>query len=402
VKTYLQQLRGDRTIWMVAIFLGLISLLAVYSSIASVAAINGVSPGYYFFKHLLMLATGGVIMYFASQLRHTVYSRLSLLAFWPVAGLLVLTLVFGSNINDASRWLKIPGIGLTLQTSDLAKVVLVVYLARMLSKHAEDLVTFRGVLLRLMLPIGVVCALILPANFSTAALTFLVCLVMMFIGRVQMKWIGAMLGLALGGVVLFIGANEALDLGVLPRVETWQKRIESFNDPNSEGNYQIEHAAIAIANGGMLPFHGPGGGDGRNHVPHTESDMIYPAIIEQYGSIFGGVGLMLLYLILMRRSIKVAAKCEKPFGALVAMGISFNLVLQAMVNMGVAVGLLPTTGQPLPLISMGGTSTWFTCLAIGIVLSVSRSIEAPPAEGEEPKKRSTPSPESHGGEPALA
>lgn len=402
MKTYLQQLRGDRTIWMVAIFLGLISLLAVYSSIASVAAINGVSPGYYFFKHLLMLATGGVIMYFASQLRHTVYSRLSLLAFWPVVVLLGVTLVFGKEINGGVRWIQIPGIGVSFQTSDLAKVVLFVYLARMLSKHAEDLVTFRGVLLRLMVPTAAVCALILPANFSTAALTFFVSLVLMFIGRVQMKWIGAMLGLALGGVVLLIGANEALDLGVLPRVETWQKRIESFNDPNSEGNYQIEHAAIAIANGGMLPFHGPGGGDGRNHVPHTESDMIYPAIIEQYGSIFGGVGLMLLYLILMRRSIKVAAKCEKPFGALVAVGISFNLVLQAMVNMGVAVGLLPTTGQPLPLISMGGTSTWFTCLAIGIVLSVSRSIEAPPVEGEEPKKRSTPSAESHGGEPALA
>ncbi|MBK9195999.1 MAG: FtsW/RodA/SpoVE family cell cycle protein [Flavobacteriales bacterium] len=168
----------------------------------------------------------------------------------------------------------------------------------------------------------------------------------------------------------------------------------------------MEHAAIAIANGGMLPSNGPGGGESRNHLPHPYSDMIYAFIIEEYGSILGGIGLLLLYLILMRRSIKLAAKCEKPFGALVAVGLSFNLVLQAMVNMGVAVGLLPTTGQPLPLVSMGGTSIWFTCLAIGIVLSVSRSIEPPTTESgtDAPRKArpSTTSTQGHAGEPALA
>ena len=404
VKTFINQLRGDRTIWMVALFLGLISLLAVYSSISSLAFKRGGSL-HFLFKHGMMLVTGGVIMYYASQLRHTMYSRLSMLLFWPVVALLGVTLVFGSNINDASRWVEIPGIGISFQTSDLAKVILIVYLARMLSKHAEELQTFRGVLLRLMIPIAAVCGLILPANFSTAALTFLVCLVLMFLGKVPMKWIGAMVGLAIGGFVLLVGANEALDLGVLPRVETWQARVENFGATDSEGNYQVEHAAIAIANGGMLPYNGPGGGESRNHLPHPYSDMIYAFIIEEYGSILGGIGLLLLYLILMRRSIKVAAKCEKPFGALVAVGLSFNLVLQAMVNMGVAVGLLPTTGQPLPLVSMGGTSIWFTCLAIGIVLSVSRSLEPPTIESgtDTPRKaRPTTSTSGHAGEPALA
>ncbi len=405
MKTFISQLRGDRTIWMVALFLGLISLLAVYSSISSLVVKRGGSL-HLLFKHAMMLVTGGVIMYYASQLRHTMYSRLSMLGFWPVVGLLGITLVFGSNINDASRWVEIPGIGISFQTSDLAKVVLIVYLARMLSKHAEELQTFRGVLLRLMIPIGAVCGLILPANFSTAALIFIVCLVLMFLGKVPLKWIGALVGLAIGGFVLLVGANEAFDLGVLPRVETWQARLENFGAADSEGNYQVEHAAIAIANGGMLPSNGPGGGESRNHLPHPYSDMIYAFIIEEYGSILGGIGLLLLYLILMRRSIKLAAKCEKPFGALVAVGLSFNLVLQAMVNMGVAVGLLPTTGQPLPLVSMGGTSIWFTCLAIGIVLSVSRSIEPPTTESgtDAPRKPrpTTTSTQGHAGEPALA
>lgn len=406
MKTFISQLRGDRTIWMVALFLGLISLLAVYSSIASLAAKNGGGSLHYLFKHGVSLVAGGVIMYYASQLRHTMYSRLSMLVFWPVVALLGVTLIFGSNINDASRWVEIPGIGISFQTSDLAKVVLIVYLARMLSKHADELQTFRGVLLRLMIPIGAVCGLILPANFSTAALTFLVCIVLMFLGRVPMKWIGSMVGLAIGAFVLLVGANEALDLGVLPRVETWQARVENFGDAESEGNYQVEHAAIAIANGGMLPYNGPGGGESRNHMPHPYSDMIYAFIIEEYGSILGGIGLLLLYLILMRRSIKVAAKCEKPFGALVAVGLSFNLVLQAMVNMGVAVGLLPTTGQPLPLVSMGTTSLLFTCLAIGILLSVSASIEPAASQGgtNAPRKPrpSTTSTQGHAGEPALA
>ncbi|MEX1132096.1 MAG: FtsW/RodA/SpoVE family cell cycle protein [Flavobacteriales bacterium] len=373
--TLLDKLRGDRVIWMTALFLGLISLIAVYSSISSLAfKREGGSTLHFLFKHGLMLVTGGVIMYYASKLKFGVYSKLSQLALPFVAGLLLLTLLLGSNINDASRWITIPIINQSFQTSDLAKVVLIVYLARVLSKQQDQEWTLRDVLVKLMVPVGVTCGLILPANFSTAALLFALCLIVMFIGQVPVKWLLSIVGLAIGSFILLIGVNEAFDLNVLPRVETWQKRIESFGAEDSDANYQVEHAKIAIASGGFLP-NGPGSGSSRNWLPHPYSDMIYAFIIEEYGSILGGLGLLLLYLILLFRAVRIAGRCEKPFGSLVAMGLCLMLVVQAMVNMAVAVNLVPVTGQPLPLVSMGGTSVWFTCLAIGIVLSVSRSLE---------------------------
>jgi len=375
MRTLLHKLRGDRVIWMTALFLGLISLLAVYSSISSLAfKREGGSTLHFLFKHGLMLASGGVIMYYASKLKYSMYSRLSQLAIGVTAGLLLLTLLLGSNINDASRWITIPIINQSFQTSDLAKVVLIVYLARVLGKHHDQEWTFRDVLVQLMVPVGVICGLILPANFSTAALLFLLCLIVMFIGQVPMKWLLSVVGLAVGAFMLLIMVNEAFGLGVLPRVETWQNRISSFGETDSEANYQVEHAKIAIASGGLLP-NGPGSGASRNWLPHPYSDMIYAFIVEEYGSILGGLGLLLLYLILLFRAVRIASRCEKPFGSLVAVGLSLMLVLQAMINMAVAVNLVPVTGQPLPLVSMGGTSVWFTCLAIGIVLSVSRSLE---------------------------
>jgi cell division protein FtsW len=371
----LDKLRGDRVIWMTALFLGLISLIAVYSSISSLAfKREGGGTLHFLMKHGLMLASGGLIMYYASKLRYSAYSKLSQLALPFVAGLLLLTLLLGSNINDASRWITIPIINQSFQTSDLAKVVLIVYLARVLGKHQGQEWTFRDVLLKLMMPVGVICGLILPANFSTAALLFAVCLVVMFIGQVPMKWLFSIIGLAIGSFMLLVAVNEAFHLNVLPRVETWVARIENFGTQDSEANYQVEHAKIAIASGGLLP-NGPGSGASRNWLPHPYSDMIYAFIIEEYGSILGGLGLLLLYLILLFRAVRIAGKCEKPFGSLVAVGLCFMLVIQAMINMGVAVNLVPVTGQPLPLVSMGGTSVWFTCLAIGIVLSVSRAIE---------------------------
>lgn len=373
--TLLNKLRGDRVIWMTALFLGLISLIAVYSSISSLAfKREGGSTLHFLFKHGLMLVTGGVIMYYASKLKYGVYSKLAQLAIPLTAGLLLLTLLLGSNINDASRWITIPIINQSFQTSDLAKVVLVVYLARVLSKHQDSEWTLRDVLVKLLVPVGVICGLILPANFSTAALLFALCLVIMFIGQVPIKWLLSIIGIAIGSFILLIGVNEAFDLNVLPRVETWQKRIESFGTQDSDANYQVEHAKIAIASGGLLP-NGPGSGASRNWLPHPYSDMIYAFIIEEYGSILGGLGLLLLYLILLFRAVRIAGKCEKPFGALVAIGLCLMLVVQAMINMAVAVNLVPVTGQPLPLVSMGGTSVWFTCLAIGIVLSVSRAVE---------------------------
>ena len=365
-------LRGDRTIWMVALILGVISLLAVYSSIASLAVKHEGGTARFLFKHLLMLASGGLIMYWASRLKHGIYSRLSQLLLGLTAGLLLLTLLTGSNINDASRWLRIPLLGVTFQTSDLAKVVLVVYVSRALAKHREQLGDIRVVVRHVLLPVLVICGLILPANFSTAAVLFAVCFLLMFVGGVPVKHLFTFVALAVAGFALLLLLSKSFP-GLLPRIDTWVTRIESFGVDDHDANYQVEHAKIAIASGGVLP-NGPGTAASRNFLPHPYSDMIYAFIVEEYGSLFGGVGLVLLYLILLFRAVRIAYRCEKPFGALVAMGLATLLVLQALINMAVAVNLVPVTGQPLPLVSMGGTSIWFTCLAIGIVLSVSRTV----------------------------
>jgi cell division protein FtsW len=381
-----QHLRGDRVIWITALFLGLISLLAVYSSISSLAfKREGGSTLHFLFKHGLMLGSGFLIMFYSSRLRYSMYSRLSQIAIPFTAGLLFLTLMLGTNLNDASRWITIPIINQSFQTSDLAKVVLIVYLARVLGKHQGEEWTLREVLLKLMLPVGAICGLILPANFSTAAVLFTVCLIIMFIAQVPMKHMALVLGTAIVSfVVLLIIAK--ISPGLLPRLDTWITRIESFGVEDHNANYQVEHAKIAIASGGLMP-NGPGSGASRNFLPHPYSDMIYAFIIEEYGSIIGGLGLLLLYLILLFRAVRIAGRCDKMFGSLVAVGLSLMLVIQAMINMAVAVNLVPVTGQPLPLVSMGGTSVWFTCLAIGIVLSVSGSIEAPAAPSDVPRPR---------------
>ncbi|MCB0794180.1 MAG: FtsW/RodA/SpoVE family cell cycle protein [Flavobacteriales bacterium] len=377
-----QHLRGDRTIWMVALFLGLVSLLAVYSSIASLAfKYEGGSTFHFLLKHGTMLATGGLIMYYAHRLKYGAYARIGQMLFWATAALLLVTLLIGTNLNDASRWLRIPVIGQSFQTSDLAKVVLIVYLARVLHKHPEEVRTFRGLLLHAMLPVGVICGLILPANFSTAALLFSVCFVMLFIGGARLRHLLAVLLLAAVSFALLMVLAKALP-GLLPRMDTWLMRIESFGTPDHESNYQVEHAKIAIASGGLLP-NGPGSGVSRNFLPHPYSDMIYAFIVEEYGSILGGLGLLLLYLILLGRVVVTATRCTKVFGSLMAIGLGLSLVMQAMVNMAVAVNLVPVTGQPLPLVSMGGTSIWFTCLSIGMILSVSRECSSGKNDGKE-------------------
>ena len=385
--TFITRLQGDRIVWRAAFILGLISLLAVYGSISSLAVKRDGSTFHFLFKHALMLGSGGLIMYYASQVRYGIYSRLAQLTIWLVAGLLLLTLVLGSNINDASRWLTIPFINQSFQTSDLAKVVLVAYLARVLAKHSDEAWTLRDVALKLMLPVGVICGLILPANFSTAALLFLICVTLMFIAQVPIKHLALLIGAAVAAfALLLLIADFFPDL--LPRAATWAARIKAFGagaaDPDA--NFQVEHAKIAIASGGFLPSM-PGTAASRNWLPHPYSDMIYAFIVEEYGSILGGLGLLLLYSILLHRAVAIARKCQKPFGAVVAVGLGLLLVVQAMVNMAVAVNLVPVTGQPLPLVSMGGTSIWFTCLAIGIILSVSRGNEAQQTEKQDAKPR---------------
>ncbi|MCC6838613.1 MAG: FtsW/RodA/SpoVE family cell cycle protein [Flavobacteriales bacterium] len=367
-----RHLKGDRTIWVVALLLGITSLLAVYSASSWMGWRDHGGTFRILVKHALMLAGAGGIMYASSRLRYTVYSKLAQIFLWATVALLVLTLLIGTNVNGASRWLAIPGVGITFQTSDLARVVIIAYLARVLGRQHDEPWTFRDVLLRLLLPVGAVCGAILPANFSTAALLLATCMVLMFIGRVPVKHLLGICGMAASAFGLLLLLSKA-NPDLLPRLQTWQSRLENHGGSDRDANYQVNKAKIAIVHGGFLP-NGPGTGTSRNYMPHPESDMIYAFIIEEYGSILGGLGLLLLYLILLSRAMRIANRCDRPFGSLVAVGLALSLVMQALVNMAVGVNLVPVTGQPLPLVSMGGTSMWFTCLSIGIILSVSRSV----------------------------
>lgn len=374
---------------MVCLILGLISILAVYSSISSLAyKYNDGNTLYYLFKHGIMLITGFAIMYGVHNVNYKYFSRISQIAIWVAAALLLMTLILGVNINDASRWIRIPIINQNFQTSDFAKIVLIVYVARMLTLKKENFSSFKEGFLPTMLPILIICGLILPANFSTAAMLFMVCSVLLFVGGMPFKYLAGVFGAGIAGFAFLILISSSFP-DLLPRVETWKARITNFESGDSEANYQVEHAMMAIQSGGLFPG-GPGSGDSRNYLPHPYSDMIYAFIIEEYGTIVGGVGILLLYIILLYRCIKIARKCERSFGTLLVLGLIFLISFQAFINMGVAVSLLPVTGQPLPLVSMGGTSIWFTCIAMGMILSVSRSV----IEGEEKtsKKRKTAKP----------
>ena len=366
-------LKGDKVIWAVVFLLSILSLLAVYSSIVTLAyKYHGGDTLYYLFKHGMMLLIGFGFMLLVHRLNFKYYSRISQIALYVSAPLLILTLSFGANINDASRWLVIPVINQTFQTSDLAKLALIIYLARELSKRQDQIKDFKTAFVPIMIPVLLICGLILPANFSTAAMLFTTSLIVMFIGRINLKYIFSLIGIGLGALMLMLLIAKAKP-ELLPRMDTWVKRIESFSSGEREGNYQADQAKIAIATGGIFGK-GPGGSTQRNFLPHPYSDFIYAIIIEEYGLI-GGVSVLILYLILFFRGIRIAQKSEKTFGALMAIGLSFSLVFQAMINMAVAVNLFPVTGQPLPLVSMGGTSIWFSCLAIGIILSVSAKTE---------------------------
>lgn len=369
-------------IWIIAMLLAAISLLSVYSSISSLAYkhYDG-NTFYYLFKHGLMLGVGMLIIYYVHRVRFKYFSRLSQLAVWISLILLALTLIFGANINEASRWLTIPIINQNIQPSDLAKIALITFVARGLAQRQEFIGRFKEGVLPILIPIALICGLILPANFSTAAILFGVCLILMFVGRVAIKHIALVVGAGVAGFALMLLLSGVFP-DLLPRAETWKNRIVNFQNPDDEANYQIDHAMMAIQAGGILPK-GPGHGDSRNYLPHPYSDMIYAFIIEEYGSILGGVGLLLLYLILLYRAIRIAGKCDRLFGSLMVIGLTFSIVFQALINMSVAVKLIPVTGQPMPLVSMGGTSTWLTCLALGMILSVSRAVD----EQDEPEKK---------------
>ncbi|HUM46815.1 MAG TPA: FtsW/RodA/SpoVE family cell cycle protein [Chitinophagales bacterium] len=371
VENIFKKTQGDKYIWLVVIFLSIISMLAVYSSTGSLAfKYQGGNMEYYVVKQGLMILFGLFLMYLAHKINYTYYSRIAQLLLYVSIPLLAFTLIFGVEINDARRWLTIPVVNVSFQTSDLAKLALILYLARVLAKNQGNIKDFKSGFLPVMLPPMLVCGLIAPSNLSTAAILFATCLLLMFIGRINMKYIAIMggAGILLLAIIIIIAMNTSFHA----RVDTWVSRLSDFFGDGQEA-YQVQQSKIAIANGGVFGV-GPGNSTQRNFLPSPYSDFIFAIIIEEYGFI-GALLLIVLYLFFLLRCIKLFTKSPGAFGAFLAVGLSFSLVVQAMINMAVVVHLLPTTGVTLPMVSMGGTSLWFTSLAIGIILSVSRNVE---------------------------
>lgn len=404
VDNLVQKTKGDRVIWAIVVLLTLASLLLVYSSTGSLAYRMSKSNESYLFKQFAFIILGLIIIYFAHRINYTLYSRVAKILFLISIPLLLYTLFFGVQLNSGSRWIKLPVINMTFQTSDLAKLALFMYLSRLLSRKQQVIKDFKKGFLPIIIPVGIICMLIAPANLSTAVLIGGTSLLLMFIGRVSIKHILLTIAIALIPVILLISVavstydKEAGESKKLPailssgRIPTWISRIQTFvyssKEDDGEKTYQINQAKIAIANGGILGA-GPGNSQARNFLPHSYSDFIYAIIIEEYGLI-GGAAILFIYLLFLLRCIRIYRKCPYAFGAFLALALSFMLVIQAIANMGVNVNLFPNTGVTLPLVSMGGSSFLFTCLSIGIILSVARNVEQ--QEGQLQPEAKTPAP----------
>jgi cell division protein FtsW len=380
----LTKIRGDKVIWGIVIILSMFSVLAVYSSTTTLAyRFKQGNTEYYLLKHIGILIFGFVLMYAAHKIKYVYYSKLSLIAVLFAAPLLLYTLVFGEVRNDAARWTTLPGVNIMFQPSDLAKLALIMFVASMLAKKQDNIKDLKSAFIPILLPVLVICGLILPANLSTAVILFVTCIVLMFIGGVKFRYLLALSGIGIAALALFI-AFLIVSPKSSGRLGTWQNRIEHFGGGgDSDENFQVEQAKIAIANGGFVGKL-PGNSMQKNFLPNPFNDFIYAIITEEYG--FAGAFLILLmYMILLFRGIRIAIKAPGHFGALLAIGVTLSLIIQAFANMAVAVHLVPVTGQPLPLVSMGGTSIWFTSVAIGIILSVSKEMD----ENEEQSSETT-------------
>ncbi len=390
--------KGDKVIWALVVVLALISMLVVYSATGSLAYKNYKgNTEIYLFKQVAFIALGIAIIYFAHKVNYIIYSKLAQFLFILSIPLLIYTLFFGLNMNEGSRWIRLPIIGLNMQTSELAKLALFMYLARLISKKQNIIKDFKKGYLSIIIPVGIICVLIAPANLSTALLLGSSCMLLLFIGRASTKHLLLTIGIVCIPVLFLILAafishksgHEASAIKkessskLTARVGTWVSRVEHFmyggKDADDEDAYQINQAKIAIAKGGFLGV-GPGNSTQRNFLPQAYNDFIYPIIIEEYGLI-GGAFIIFIYLVFLFRSIKIFRRCPYAFGAFLALGLSFTLVIQAVANMAVSVNLFPVTGVTLPLVSMGGSSFLFTCLSIGIILSVARNVEQ--LEGKE-------------------
>ena len=400
--------KGDKVIWAVVVLLALMSLLAVYSSTGLLAyKMYKGNTEIYLFKQFAFIIAGVSIIYFAHMVNYIIYAKVAKILFLVSIPLLFYTLFFGVKLNEGSRWIRLPIINMTFQTSDLAKLALIMYLSRLLSRKQDVIKDFKKGFLPVILPVAVVCVLIAPANLSTALLIGATCMMLMFNGRVSGKHLFITIGIVMIPVLILIMAAVVRHKSIEPstfnhqsstinhsrllvRVDTWINRVENFmygeQSSKMDDHYQVNQAKIAVANGGWIGL-GPGNSRQRNFLPHPYSDFIYAIIIEEYGLI-GGALIMFIYLVFLFRSIRIFKKCPFAFGAFLALGLSFTLMIQAITNMAVNVNLFPVTGVTLPLISMGGSSFLFTCLAIGIILSVARNAERIEDEEEAEKLQS--------------
>jgi len=387
-----ERTRGDKYIWGIVVLLSLISILVVYSATGSLAyKMNKGNTSVYLFKQLSFSLIGLVLIYFLHRINYTIFSRVATILFLVSVPLLLYTLLFGAKINDGSRWIKLPIINMTIQTSDFAKLALFMYISRLLSKKQEKIKDFKKGFIPVVMPVVIICALIMPANLSNALLTGATALLLMFIGRVSLKHIFLTIGIALIPVAIIVMVSVltydgkqkegpkkpamAEKVKSFGRFGTWVRRVQDFMYArDNETPYQVQQAKIAIANGGILVGLGPGNSRQRNFLPQAYNDFIYSIIIEEYG-LLGGAFMIFIYLVFLFRCIRIFRRCPYAFGAFLALGLSFTLVIQAIANMAVNVNLVPVTGVTLPLVSMGGSSFLFTCGAIGIILSVARNVE---------------------------
>jgi cell division protein FtsW len=378
-------IKGDRMIWAIVALLAIFSFLPVYSAASNLAYTYGDGQTFtYFIKHFVHLFLGFSIIYAIHKIPYRYFKGLSMVMFPVVLILLLVTLLQGTTIDgaNASRWIRVPFVGFTFQPSTLAALVLMVFVARYLSKIFEENISFKSSIMPLWFPVFVVLILILPANFSTTAIIFTMILVLAFLGGYPLRYLAAIVGSGLLVLAFFVLIAKAFPDSMPNRVDTWTSRIVNFmDDHDSEEDYQIEKAKIAIATGSVYGL-GPGKSVQKNFLPQSSSDFIFAIIIEEYGLI-GGLFLLLLYLLLLFRIVVVAQKAGTVFGKLLTIGVGLPIIFQALINMGVAVELFPVTGQTLPLISSGGTSIWVTCLGIGIILSVSAKREEIRNQSEE-------------------
>jgi cell division protein FtsW len=378
VQTLFSNIKGDRLIWAIAALLAIFSFLPVYSAASNLAYVSGDGDTFnYFVKHFLHLFLGFAIIYGVHKIPYRYFRGLSIIMIPVVLVLLAVTILqpdVAETATNAKRWIRVPLVGFTFQPSTLASVVLMVYVARYLSKIQDKKITFKESILPLWMPVFFVLVLILPANFSTTAIIFTMVIILTFLGGYPLRYLAIIVGSGLAVLALFILTAKAFPDAMPNRVDTWMSRIENFsNGEDTEANYQIEKAKIAIASGGIQGV-GPGKSIQKNFLPQSSSDFIFAIIVEEYG-LAGGLFLLVLYLWLLFRIVIVSQKADTVFGKLLVVGVGIPIVFQALINMAVAVELFPVTGQTLPLISSGGTSIWMTCLAIGIILSVSAKRE---------------------------